>query len=120
MIDATETEVDRMLTNHERGEVAKTALDRQGKVVLVDSLEEAVDLVNHIAPEHLCLLLDDPGSWVDKIKHAGGLFLGEYSPEVMGDYIAGPSHVMPTGGTAGFWIRSQRAPLPADYASGRP
>ena len=102
LIDATEAEVDRMLTTHERGEVAKTALDRQGKVVLVDSLEEAVDLVNHIAPEHLCLLLDDPWSWVDKIKHAGGLFLGDYSPEVMGDYIAGPSHVLPTGGTARF------------------
>jgi len=58
--------------------------------------------VNHIAPEHLCLLLDDPWSWADKIKHAGGLFLGEFSPEVMGDYIAGPSHVMPTGGTARF------------------
>ena len=71
-------------------------------MVLVDSLEEAVDLVNRIAPEHLCLLLDDPWSGGDKIKPAGGLFLGEYSPEVMGDYIAGPSHVMPTGGTARF------------------
>ena len=58
--------------------------------------------MNRIAPEHLCLLVDDPWSWVGKIKHAGGLFLGEFSPEVMGDYIAGPSHVMPTGGTARF------------------
>ena len=102
LIAETEAEVDRMLATQARGDVAKAALDRQGKVVLVDSLEEAVDLVNRIAPEHLCLLLDDPWSWVDKIKHAGGLFLGEYSPEVMGDYIAGPSHVMPTGGTARF------------------
>jgi len=102
LIDDVDSEVDRMLANQPRGEVAKAALDRQGRVVLVDSLEEAVGLVNRIAPEHLCLLLDDPWSWVDKIKHAGGLFLGEFSPEVMGDYIAGPSHVMPTGGTARF------------------
>ena len=102
LVDQVESEVTRMIAEQPRAEVAQTALDRQGRVVLVDSLEEAVDLVNRIAPEHLCLLLDDPWSWVDKIKHAGGLFLGEYSPEVMGDYIAGPSHVMPTGGTARF------------------
>ena len=102
LVDQVESEVTRMIAEQPRGEVAQVALDRQGRVVLVDSLEEAVDLVNQIAPEHLCLLLDDPWSWVDKIKHAGGLFLGEYSPEVMGDYIAGPSHVMPTGGTARF------------------
>ena len=102
LIDQVGSEVTRMIAEQPRGEIAQAALDRQGRVVLVDSLEEAVDLVNRIAPEHLCLLLDDPWSWVDKIKHAGGLFLGEYSPEVMGDYIAGPSHVMPTGGTARF------------------
>jgi len=102
LVDQVGSEVTRMMAEQPRGEVAQAALDRQGRVVLVDSLEEAVDLVNRIAPEHLCLLLDDPWSWVDKIKHAGGLFLGEYSPEVMGDYIAGPSHVMPTGGTARF------------------
>jgi len=102
LVDQVGSEVTRMIAEQPRGEVAQAALDRQGRVVLVDSLEEAVNLVNRIAPEHLCLLLDDPWSWVDKIKHAGGLFLGEYSPEVMGDYIAGPSHVMPTGGTARF------------------
>ena len=102
LVDQVGSEVARMIAEQPRAEVAQAALDRQGRVVLVDSLEEAVDLVNRIAPEHLCLLLDDPWSWVDKIKHAGGLFLGEYSPEVMGDYIAGPSHVMPTGGTARF------------------
>ena len=85
-----------------RGDVAREALERQGRVVLVNSLDEGVELVNRIAPEHLCLLMREPWSWVDRIHHAGGLFLGEYSPEVMGDYIAGPSHVMPTGGTARF------------------
>ena len=102
LITQVEAEVDRMLASQPRGDIAKAALDRQGRLVLVDSLEDAVDLVNRIAPEHLCLLVDDPWSWVSKIKHAGGLFLGEYSPEVIGDYIAGPSHVMPTGGTARF------------------
>ena len=85
-----------------RGEVARQSLERQGRVVIVDSLDDAMDLANRIAPEHLCLLLREPWEWVDRVKHAGGLFLGEYSPEVMGDYIAGPSHVMPTGGTARF------------------
>jgi len=102
LINQVESEVARMVAEQPRGDVAQAALDRQGRVVLTDSLNDAIDLVNNIAPEHLCLLLDDPWSWVDKIKHAGGLFLGEYSPEVMGDYIAGPSHVMPTGGTAKF------------------
>ncbi|MCH7606045.1 MAG: histidinol dehydrogenase [Chloroflexi bacterium] len=95
-------ELDRLLASHDRADVARSALDRQGRVVLVDSLDDAVDLVNRIAPEHLCLMVSDPWKWVDRVKNAGGLFLGEYSPEVMGDYIAGPSHVMPTGGTARY------------------
>ena len=102
LVDRVERQVEERLASTPRGEVARQALERQGRVVLVDSLDDAVRLVNHIAPEHLCLLLQEPWDWVDRIKHAGGLFLGEYSPEVMGDYIAGPSHVMPTGGTARF------------------
>ena len=102
LVDRVERQVEERLASTPRGEVARQALERQGRVVLVDTLDEAVRLVNHIAPEHLCLLLREPWDWVDRIKHAGGLFLGEYSPEVMGDYIAGPSHVMPTGGTARF------------------
>ena len=83
-------------------EIARSALERRGRAVLVDSLEDGVELVNRIAPEHLCLMVADPWAWVDRVRNAGGLFLGEFSPEVMGDYIAGPSHVMPTGGTARF------------------
>ncbi|CAI8000083.1 Histidinol dehydrogenase [Geodia barretti] len=74
----------------------------EGRIVLVEDLDEAVELANRIAPEHLCMMVADPWTWAGKVKNAGGLFLGEYSPEVMGDYIAGPSHVMPTGGTARF------------------
>ena len=102
LIARVEIQLESQLAVAPRGDVARQALERQGRVVLVDSLDDGVELVNRIAPEHLCLLLREPWNWVDRIHHAGGLFLGEYSPEVMGDYIAGPSHVMPTGGTARF------------------
>jgi histidinol dehydrogenase len=97
-----EAELDRQLATLSRADLARGALETRGRVVLLDSLEEAVQLANRIAPEHLCLMVADPWAWAGKVKNAGGLFLGEYSPEVMGDYIAGPSHVMPTGGTARF------------------
>jgi len=102
LVDQVNSELETMLTSQPRGEMARSALERRGRVVLVESLDQAADLVNNIAPEHLCLMVADPWSWRDKIRHAGGLFLGEFSPEVMGDYIAGPSHVMPTGGTARY------------------
>ena len=97
-----EAELDIQLAAISRGDMARAALERQGRVVLLNSLEEAVELANRIAPEHLCLMIADPWAWAGKVKNAGGLFLGEFSPEVMGDYVAGPSHVMPTGGTARF------------------
>jgi len=102
LVDQVNTELETMLASQPRGEMARSALERRGRVVLVESLDQAADLVNNIAPEHLCLMVADPWSWTGKIRHAGGLFLGEFSPEVMGDYIAGPSHVMPTGGTARY------------------
>ena len=71
-------------------------------IVLVPDVETAIDLANCYAPEHLCLLLHDPWSCVPLVRHAGGIFVGEDSPEALGDYTAGPSHVMPTGGTARF------------------
>ena len=102
LIQEVEASLDRQLPGLARAELAKSALESRGKVVLVDNLEEAVELANWVAPEHLCLMVADPWSWAGRVKHAGGLFLGEFSPEVMGDYVAGPSHVMPTGGTARF------------------
>ena len=97
-----ERELDRQLPSQSREDVVRGALERQGRSVLVESVDQAVELANRIAPEHLCLMVENPWQWASRVKHAGGLFLGEYSPEVMGDYIAGPSHVMPTGGTARF------------------
>ena len=102
LVAAVEARLEARLAAAPRGEVARQALERQGRVALTDSIDDGVELVNRIAPEHLCLLLREPWAWVHRVRHAGGLFLGEYSPEVMGDYIAGPSHVMPTGGTARF------------------
>jgi histidinol dehydrogenase len=102
LVQRVEDELDRQLVSRSRGDVARGALERQGRAVLVDNIAQAVDLANRIAPEHLCLMLRDPWNWTKRVRHAGGLFLGEYSPEVMGDYVAGPSHVMPTGGTARF------------------
>ncbi len=102
LIQEVEASLDRQLPGLARADLAKSALESRGKAVLVENLEEAVELANRVAPEHLCLMVADPWSWAGRVKHAGGLFLGEFSPEVMGDYVAGPSHVMPTGGTARY------------------
>ena len=80
----------------------EASLAANGGIVLVDSLDEALDLANEYAPEHLCLLTRDPWSLVGQVRHAGGIFVGEGSSEALGDYIFGPSHIMPTGRTARF------------------
>ena len=85
-----------------RSEVIAGSLARGSGIVVTDSLAQAFALANTYAPEHLCLLVDDPWSHLGEVRHAGGIFLGERSFEVLGDYVAGPSHVMPTGGTARF------------------
>ena len=85
-----------------RQEEAAYSLKHNGGIVVVDSLETAVDEASEYAPEHLCLLTQEPWQWMGKVRNAGGIFVGSASPEVLGDYIAGPSHVMPVGGTARF------------------
>ena len=99
---AVERELELQVALLERAPIAREALARQGTIVIVDSVEEAAAVANAFAPEHLCLLTEDPQSCVGLIRNAGGIFVGETSPEVMGDYTAGPSHVMPTGATARF------------------
>ena len=84
----------------ERSGIATAAVAAQGGIVLTGSIDEAVELANEYAPEHLCLLVRDPWRYVPQVRNAGGLFVGEASPEALGDYIAGPSHSMPTGGSA--------------------
>lgn len=102
LISAIEAELDVQIASNPRAETIRQSLERQGCIVSVDDFGEAIEVANRIAPEHLCLMVADPWKWAGQIRNAGGLFLGEFSPEVMGDYIAGPSHVMPTGGTARF------------------
>lgn len=83
-------------------DVARESLSARGGAVIVSDLIAALRIANDFAPEHLCLLVRDPWSWVGEVHHAGGVFVGANSPEAAGDYVAGPSHVMPTGRTARF------------------
>ena len=99
---ATRTECVAQLEMLERGAIAAEALARQGLIGLVPDLATAVELSNRYAPEHLCLLVHDPWALIPLVRHAGGIFIGEDSPEALGDYAIGTSHVMPTGGTARF------------------
>jgi histidinol dehydrogenase len=85
-----------------RSEIIAGSLSRGSGIVVTASLEQALTLANDYAPEHLCLLVADPWRYLGAVQNAGGVFLGERSFEVLGDYVAGPSHVMPTGGTARF------------------
>ena len=86
----------------DRAQIAAATFARSAGIVVTESLAHAFTLANQYAPEHLCLLVENPWNWVDRVQNAGGVFLGERSFEVLGDYTAGPSHVMPTGGTARF------------------
>ncbi len=102
LAEYTLAELQRQLARLETSEIARSALEQNGAIILVPDLEAAFRLANLFAPEHLCLSIREPWRYIDKVRNAGGIFLGETSPEVIGDYTAGPSHVMPTGGTARF------------------
>ena len=102
LAEATQAEVARQLEALERADVAAQSIEQRGGIVVVPDLDAAFALANAYAPEHLCLLLAEPWQYVGKVRNAGGIFLGERSFEVLGDYVAGPSHIMPTGGTARF------------------
>ncbi len=97
-----QAELQTQLESLSRKETAQASIEARGAIVVVDTMDDAIDLANHYAPEHLCLMVEQPWKCLDKVRNAGGVFLGDFSPEVMGDYVAGPSHVMPTGGTARF------------------
>jgi histidinol dehydrogenase len=96
-------EVERQCRRLPRREIAEASIKSFGAVCLVKDMEEAVSTANQLAPEHLELMVRDPWHWLAKIKHAGAVFLGEHSPEPVGDYWAGPNHVLPTSGTARFF-----------------
>lgn len=95
-------EVEKQLEVLSRSEIAKESIKNYGRIVVTKDIEEAIVLANEIAPEHLELALESPFDYVNKIKNAGAIFMGEYSPEPLGDYFAGPNHTLPTSGTAKF------------------
>ncbi len=96
-------ELEKQLADLPRREIAREALSAYGAAVITADLAEAVELANELAPEHLELFLEEPFSWLGRIKNAGAVFLGANTPESVGDYLAGPNHVLPTGGTARFF-----------------
>ena len=101
-------------------EVAADSFARRGGIGVVESLEQAVELSNGFAPEHLCVVVDDPDRLLPLVRHAGGVFVGAGSPEVLGDYVAGPSHVMPTGGNGPLRIALRRLGLSQGRQRGAP
>ena len=103
LLEGTIKEVERQLQDLPRAEIARASWEKYGAAVLVADLEEGMELANRIAPEHFELVVKDPYSWLGRVRNAGAVFLGRFSPEPVGDYFAGPNHVLPTGGTARFY-----------------
>lgn len=95
-------EIENQIPMLERAEIARASIDVNGKIIVADSLEKVFDIANEIAPEHLELCVENPFDCLDKIRHAGSIFMGKNCPEALGDYFAGPNHTLPTGGTAKF------------------
>lgn len=102
LADAVAAEVERQLADLPRQAIARSSIDNYGAVLLVDTLAEGIDVVNQLAPEHLEILTEDPMKLLAFIENAGAIFLGPYSSEPVGDYFAGPNHILPTNGTARF------------------
>ena len=100
--NAVSKELERQIPLLPRKEIARTSIDNNGKIIVADDLATVIDIANEIAPEHLELCVDEPFAYLDKIRHAGSIFLGKYCPEALGDYFAGPNHTLPTSGTAKF------------------
>lgn len=102
LIEGVEEALARRLAGLPRSDIARKSLGENGALVLTRDVAEAVSVANHLAPEHLELQVVDPFTLLPRVRHAGAIFLGRHTPEVVGDYVAGPNHVLPTGGTARF------------------
>ncbi|MBO5109814.1 MAG: histidinol dehydrogenase [Clostridia bacterium] len=100
--EAVKAELNRQIPLLPRREIAEASIDNYGKIILAETMEEAIEASNEIAPEHLELYMDDPFAYLDKIENAGSIFMGKNCPEALGDYMAGPNHTLPTSGTAKF------------------
>ena len=95
-------EIEKQIPMLLRSEIARASIDANGKIIVAENLMSAIDIANEIAPEHLEICTDNPFDYLDKIKHAGSIFMGKNCPEALGDYLAGPNHTLPTSGTARF------------------
>ena len=100
--EAVSVELERQIPLLLRKDIARASIDDNGKIIVADSLDAAIEIANEIAPEHLELCVDEPFAYLDKVQHAGSIFMGKYCPEALGDYFAGPNHTLPTSGTARF------------------
>ena len=100
--NAVSSELERQIPMLERADIARESIDKNGKIIVAPDISLAIEISNEIAPEHLELCLDDPFDYLDKIRHAGSIFMGRNCPEALGDYFAGPNHTLPTSGTAKF------------------
>lgn len=101
--EATIKEIERQMAYLSRKEIISDSLENYGTIILCRSVQEMVDLANELAPEHLEVMMKNPMEYIGKLDNAGSVFLGQYSPEPLGDYLAGPNHVLPTSGTARFF-----------------
>lgn len=101
-LDRVAESIARLLPTMERAEIIRTSLEGRGALVQVADMAEAIEVANRIAPEHLELSVAEPEAWLPQIRHAGAIFMGRYTAEALGDYVAGPNHVLPTSGTARF------------------
>jgi histidinol dehydrogenase len=101
--DACAIEIENWLKKLPREAIARKSIEERAAIIVTETMEEAVALMNEIAPEHLEVATDNPFALLPSIKHAGAIFLGHYTPEAIGDYVAGPNHTLPTGGTAKFY-----------------
>ncbi len=101
-LDQVQASIEKLLPTMEREPIIRTSLVDRGAMILASSKDDALELINRIAPEHLELSVEDPDSWLPGIRHAGAIFMGRYTAEALGDYCAGPNHVLPTSGTARF------------------
>ena len=99
---AVQAELERQVALLPREEIARTSIDNNGKIIIVDSIEQAIEISNEIAPEHLEVCVDEPFKYLDAIENAGSIFLGKMCPEALGDYFSGTNHTLPTSGTAKF------------------
>ena len=102
LAQAVSDELERQIPLLPRAEIARASIDRNGKIIVAENLNLAIDIANEIAPEHLELCVDNPFDYLDSVRHAGSIFMGRFCPEALGDYFAGPNHTLPTSGTARF------------------